>query len=128
MVKRIGHSVALAIVIVTAFAAGIAFGQAEGIRAGIARASGTFRVDQEIGLNLPFSQSNPMTATLNTGVIDDGACKLWMYGQEPPAVGFYYHPENGRLGVLFVSVPDMKYFLKTFEGCDLYDYGYLEYE
>ena len=126
MIKQMGQSIVLAIVIVLAFGAGIVFGQYEGIRPSIAQATEMFRVEQYVPYHTPIDQEFSVMMALAGDVTGDGACPLWVYGQDPPAVGFYYHPDNGRLGVLYVSVPEMKYFLKTFEGCNLYHYGYLE--
>ena len=130
MIKRMGQSIVLAIVIVLAFGAGIVFGQSEGIRTSIAQAATMFKVEQHVPYHTPIDQEllvmMALEGDVNEDVTGNGACPLWVYGQDPPAVGFYYHPENGRIGVLYMSVPEMRYFIKTFEGCDLIHNGYLE--
>ena len=126
MIKRMGQSIILAIVIVLAFGAGVVFGQSEGIRTSIAQAATMFKVERHTPYHTPIDQEFSVMMALAGDVTEDGACKLWLYGDDPPAVGFYYHPENGNIGVLYVSVPEMKYFIKTFNGCDLIHYGYLK--
>ena len=124
--RIIFQAISMALVIMIAFGAGAIFGQMEGIPDGVTKAAEYFQIEDEVYPHTPLSSEFILAPVLEGVAGNEGACPLWTYGTDPPVVGFYFHPENNRMGVLHVSVPDMRYFLRAFEGCDMVYQGYLE--